>query len=141
MALKKICSYCKKNIIDANEKACTKCIANHNKNYDKFKRNKKSRGFYKSKEWLDFRAYIFETYGDLDVWHYYKTGKLKKANTLHHIEELKEAWDKRLEPSNVIQVSSESHSEIHRLYKKNKHLVQIELKNMIKGLRNINNNL
>lgn len=132
MTLKKICRKCKKEVVAINESVCKNCKTKSNRTYDKLKRDKKSYSFYHSKEWLNLRAYLLKSYGDMDLWHYAKTKEYKKANTLHHIIELSEDWTKRLDKMNLFPVSSESHNEIHRLYKTDKEKTQGTLKRILK---------
>lgn len=137
MALKKICSKCKKAVIDFNENRCSKCQSENNKAYDLIKRDKRSKAFYNSKEWRALRESLLNKYGDMDLWHFAKTGEYKKANTLHHIIEITEDWSKRLDPDNLIPVSNESHSKIHKLYQKDKEGTQKILKEALEKYKKI----
>lgn len=137
MALKKICGKCKKEVIDFDETQCRKCQSANNKTYDLTKRDKRSKDFYNSKPWRALRHKLFNLYGNIDLWHFAKTGEYKEANTLHHIIELTEDWSKRLDPNNLIPVSNESHSEIHKAYQKDKAGTQKKLKAILEAYQNI----
>ena len=87
-----------------------------NRHYDTTRRNPKATAFYKSVPWVRMQAYIIQKYMGLDVYAYYTTGEILPATTVHHIDPLCKAWDKRLDPSNLIPLTASNHSTIHRLY-------------------------
>lgn len=121
MAIKKICPRCNK-IIDATQRYCEPCQAKvtayNNKQYDKTKRNKKATAFYHSPEWLEVRLVVLDKSKGIDLYAYIVHKRIVTANTAHHIIELSEAWDRRLDINNLIAVSDGSHAEIHRIYNK-----------------------
>lgn len=139
MALKKICSKCKKELIPFSERLCQKCQSANNKAYDTTKRDKRAKAFYNSKAWQALRKSLFNKYGNIDLWHLAKTGEYKEANTFHHIIEISEDWSRRLDPNNLIPVSQESHSEIHKLYEINKEKTQKKLFEILSQYQNILN--
>lgn len=124
---KKMCNYPGCNtIIPFTETYCTKHkILKKNKEKERYKiynalyRDKKTTGFYHSKEWLRIRNYIINNYV-LDLYAFYIQHRIVYANTVHHIVELKECWDKRLDINNLIPLHKSTHSKIHKLYEKNK---------------------
>lgn len=125
---KKICHYsgCN-NIISYSEKYCEehkiKTIEdkqNKNRHYDKKFRDKKSTEFYHSSEWIITSNTLLNTFNRLDIFAYYIQNKIVQANTSHHIIEIKDDWDNRLNLLNLFPVSKNSHSLIHKLYEKDK---------------------
>lgn len=91
--------------------------------YDKeirHKRDKKYSDFYNSREWEKFREDVLILYNGIDIYAYYIEKEIVLANTVHHIEELKDNWDKRLDVENMFPMSDGSHKKIHMLYKKDK---------------------
>lgn len=53
----------------------------------------------------------------IDIFLYITQGKVAAANTVHHIVELSEDWDKRTKDSNLISISDDTHSYISTQYK------------------------
>lgn len=139
--LKKICT-CGK-VIDYNKQCCNECEikrqqfrSQRNKHYDKNIRDKESAAFYNSTEWEKTRAEVLRKYKGLDLYEYYVNKKIVYADTTHHIIELKENWNKRLEISNLFPLSSGNHSMIHKLYKKDKQGTQKLLFELLKRWEN-----
>jgi len=91
-----------------------------NSKYDKLNRNKKAKEFYNSSEWINTSNRVLNNYKGLDLYAYYVENKIVFANTAHHIIELMDDWDKRLDINNLFPVSSSSHKKIHLLYLENK---------------------
>jgi len=138
--LKKICPKlgCNK-LINFTDKYCDVHKNEQNlryKEYDVNVRDKESTEFYNSEAWTKTRAHVLTYYNDLDVYAYYELEKIIAANTVHHIIEIKDDRSKGLTLDNLIAVSSSSHSEIHRLYNKNKIKTQKLLKELQKKFKN-----
>lgn len=144
MALKKLCR-CGKVIEDRTQR-CEKCEAdyqaykaNHAKQYDKQVRrssgNKPFDAFYKTQKWLTLRMYTKDWYNNIDVYEYYTTGKIIKAETVHHIIELKDDFGQCYKFDNLIPMSLKNHSKIHLLYKWNKSKYQKELLSMLERFK------
>lgn len=137
MALLKLCRCGKK--ISIGEKYCNECNIkveqskrDSNKHYDKHIRNKRSTEFYHSKEWINLRVFVLDKYKGIDLYAYYIENEIKVADTVHHIEEIKDNWSRRLDISNLMPVSSSSHNTIDALYKRDKARTQ----KMLFGLLN-----
>lgn len=137
--LKKLCPKCNFRMVPISSKYCEVCSINAAeekktivKHYDKHLRNKKAKSFYNSAEWLKIRAVILRMYYELDIYDYYVNNKISKANTVHHIEELSEAWEKRLDIDNLFPITSKNHNKIDALYNTDKKAAQ----NMLRELRN-----
>lgn len=125
MALKRLCK-CGK-VIDHTDKYCDECKATHkedtrqrHKEYNMRRRDTKYEDFYKSIPWERTREYTLDKHKGLDIYDYYINNKLTYANTVHHIVELKEDWNKRLDLDNLFPLSKRNHKLIHDLYKKDK---------------------
>lgn len=127
MALKKTCK-CGK-IIDYNQMYCNECESKiqqektqHNKHYDKNVRNsnsnKKYTEFYHCKEWETTRDYINTKYNGICLYSYLVLHEVVYVGTVHHIEELKDNWDRRLDVNNLIPLCLEIHNMIHAEYNK-----------------------
>ena len=121
MQLKKICPVCGINLIDASQSCCDRCAAKRNirhKDYDIFRRDKKAKAFYHSREWVRLANSIKASRGGYDQYAYAVKHKLITDKLcVHHIIELSEGWSLRLEPDNLIVVSESSHNEIHKAYR------------------------
>ena len=86
--------------------------------------------FYNSKAWELFRAAQAAAQLGIDIYEYYTTGKILAAENYHHIQEITEAWDKRLDPLNVIGLTEANHRRIHTEYETSftsKRIMQIKL--------------
>jgi len=77
----------------------------------------------------------------MDVYLYITTGEVCVANTVHHITPLKDDWNKRIDLNNLISLSSETHSLIERLYKKDKQKIMESLYEILKQYREQSSNL
>lgn len=129
IALRKLCQ-CGK-IIDYNMKRCNQCeekFKQQKKESDRYydknvrrKRDKKYYNFYRSKEWEVLRKNVLSHYNHIDIYQLYINNKIVVANTVHHIIEVREDWNKRLDFDNMFPCSSETHSsDIDRLYNRDK---------------------
>ena len=58
---------------------------------------------------------------------YLYRNELNSAETIPHIEELKDNWAKRLDKDNLISLYESYHQKIHKKYLSNKESVQHEL--------------
>ncbi len=80
-----------------------------NRHYDSVQRNQRSRVFYNSPEWKATRKHRLIVDGGL-CQECLRAGKIKPACHVHHIIELEEDWDKRLEVSNLESVCKSCHN-------------------------------
>lgn len=101
-------SYC-----HIHQKEHQKRVKEQNKIYKKNRKDTKEQNFYNSKEWIKTRNYILMRDNYLCQL-CFKEGRIKPAEIVHHIEELKDAWDKRLEINNLISVCKNCHNKIHK---------------------------
>ena len=137
MSLKKLCPICNK-IIDIGQRYCDE----HQKQYEarqkerhkeyKSKRNDiKEQRFYKSKEWLQLKDHLKVKYKGMCLYTYLVDHRIVSANEYHHIIEVKDDWNKRLDIYNVIPLSYSVHRKITELYRTNK---KEEVQKMLKEL-------
>lgn len=109
----KTCSRCGKRLPSGTKCACLK---QRHKEYDKHGRDKKSATFYHSTSWSLVRGFVMDVFSNCDAYELATTGRVTKADVVHHIEELKESPEKSLSPDNLIPVSSSTHNMIHAAY-------------------------
>jgi vacuolar-type H+-ATPase catalytic subunit A/Vma1 len=105
------------------------------KTYDNLRRNKKTAMFYNSDEWIKTREVIQNKFSHVDVYAYYVNKEIIPATLVHHIHEVKEQWDKRLNIDNLIPVSDMSHQIIHAAYKESKES-KVKMQRLLIDLRN-----
>lgn len=142
MEMKKICPRCKSVVIDADKECCDRCsgkrIERH-KEYDRFRRNQKATAFYHSTQWMRMADYIRQVQGGVDLWALAMHKQIVSDHLcVHHIVELSEDWSRRLDPDNLILVSSDSHAEIHARYRTNRADTQQLLRNILLEFRKNN---
>ncbi|SFE88241.1 HNH endonuclease [Peptostreptococcus sp. D1] len=116
MALTRVCKCGNKVELG---KECDRCGYNRHSHYDIHIRDKKLKQFYKSKEWTKLSHYIRQRYNHIDVYQLYKYNRIVLSEMVHHIIPIKDDWDRRLDPDNLIPLSSSSHNEIERIYSNN----------------------
>lgn len=136
--MKKFCSRCRIRLINRNEKYCDICSVKENdrhKEYKKYRTDDKEQKFYKSKPWIITRSIIKDKDNGLCL-RCLANKEIRPMNTVHHIEELKDIWEYRLNEDNLISLCEHCHQAIHKEYRTvNKIKVQHELKNLIKRFR------
>ena len=79
-------------------------------------RTKRKPGGSSFKPWEGFRTSQAAAQFGIDIFEYYTTGKIIEAEQYHHIEEIVEAWHRRLDRDNVIGLSEANHRRIHKEY-------------------------
>lgn len=132
MPIYKRCGRCGKRIPSGSRCACEK---RRYRDYDCLSRDKKSKDFYHSSEWERARQQALDEDEGIDVYLYMTTGEIKAADTVHHIEPLRDAWEKRCDLQNLMSLHNETHSEIEQMYKKNKKETEKMLTKMLKMYR------
>lgn len=115
------------------------CYKQRHKEYDKHYRDKKFDKFYHSKEWELARQDVLILDKGLDVYTYMTTGDTVLADAVHHIEPLKDNWERRCDHSNLISLSSDNHSAIEKMYERDKENTMKMLNFMIQDFRRIFN--
>lgn len=128
MALLKQCSFrsCRK-LVNYGVKFCEY----HQVKYDKeqkerykeyqFRRykdnnKKKSQQFYSSVPWKNLREAIKKELFHIDILEYYRTGRIIEGEAVHHILEVEEDWESRLDISNLIYLTERNHKRVHEKY-------------------------
>lgn len=99
--------YCDKHVHKVAEEE-----SNRQKRYDQVSRDSTSNSFYQSKEWKKLRAFVRHRDKGL-CQHCKRDNRIKKADVVHHIVEIKEDWSKRLDPSNLECVCHTCHNKEH----------------------------
>lgn len=119
--------YCEKHAhIEAEKKK------DRHKHYDAHRKDDKFWKFYRSKEWLKVREIILRRFYYIDIYAYFIDEEIIRANTCHHIIEIKEDWSKRLSLINLFPCSEGSHAKIHKLYEKDKEGTQQLLRELLR---------
>lgn len=116
MPIYKRCIRCSKRLLEGSKCVCTK--ARH-KEYKKYRTDKKEQTFYSSGEWISTKGTIKDKFKGIDIYSYYMNGEIEYGQTTHHIETLKDNWNRRLDISNLIYLTESNHQLIHSLYNKN----------------------
>lgn len=114
MPIYKRCSRCGKRLLEGTK---CECIKLRHKEYKKYRNDSKEQSFYSSDAWIKLRATLKDRYKKLDIYSYYILNKIEYGQTMHHIEELKDNWSRRLDKDNVIYLTESNHQMIHKLYK------------------------
>lgn len=107
--------YCKAHELERIED-----IKLNNRFYSKNRTDIRELNFYKSYEWELVKKVITNMFKGICLYTYYTSNEIVKADVIHHIEELKESWDKRLDVSNLIPLSKAAHNKIYGAYKNKK---------------------
>ncbi|MDE3838650.1 HNH endonuclease [Bacillus methanolicus] len=94
--------------------------AESDKEYDKKKRDLRSTAFYKSKAWKELREYVYrKQYGLCQ--RCLKRNEFVRGDIVHHIIEIKDDWDKRLDEDNLEVLCHKCHNRIHNQKKRKTH--------------------
>ena len=118
----KVCNYngCN-NLIKLNETYCSKHSFNTNKdrhkNYKVRRKDKEEQAFYSSKGWQIVRTNVIAR--DLGLCKVcLSKNRIRVADVVHHIIELKESRELGLRTSNLLSLCNSCHQEIHAKYRK-----------------------
>lgn len=107
-------------IIPQSMQMCERCAARRNSRHMRYNaacRDKEAAAFYISHEWRTLRSAIIPVFSGIDIWALYIDNTLLTVDEVHHIEELRAAWDRRLDPLNLIPLAHNTHTTITALYK------------------------
>lgn len=126
MALYKLCRCGKR--IEYHMKYCTDCmkavkeekkdrVKHYNKNIRHNEDNEKYTKVYQTKEWIATRDIARQRDNGLCKV-CLKNKNIVGQDVVHHIEEVKENWDKRYDINNCICLCHGCHNEIHAMIKK-----------------------
>jgi len=132
--LKKLCNRCSK-VIEAPLKYCDECVEKHNgesqKAYDNRRKCDIYHAFYQTKEWKSTRDAVLNKYNYIDLYELHINKKIVRANTVHHIIEVREDYDKRLDMDNLFPCSSRTHNKIEKMYRRNREEIQALLRKLL----------
>lgn len=113
-------------LIPQSIRLCEKCEEKEQSRhviYNNTRRDKRAAEFYVSKEWRAMRPMIMNAFDYIDIYALYELGELitlKESDPIHHIIELEDDWEQRLNPMNLLPASISTHNTITALYKKDK---------------------
>lgn len=138
--MKKTCPSCNVNLISIRDKYCSKCeerqsikTKHRHKQYKEQRTDLKEQSFYNTSRWRNKKNKIKFIDGG------YCLLCKEPMDLVHHIEELKEAYEKRLDENNLISLCESCHQKVHIQYrksKKSKKNMQNKLKNLMREFRN-----
>ena len=90
---------------------------------------------YHTQRWKDVREYILNLYSYVDLYAMYHHGKVRPADTVHHIEETDSRPELFYQTDNLIPVSRDSHNEIHKRYKEHDAKIKNDLRDYLSRYR------
>lgn len=109
-------------LIPQSMKMCEECEQRQQSRHMIYntRRDERAAEFYVSKEWRAMRERIIEVYDNIDIYALYVEHELLTCNPVHHIIELEDDWEQRLNPFNLIPLNHKTHNTITALYKQSK---------------------
>lgn len=139
MARLKLCSHCScSRVVELGQKYCAyhqhKHMIEQRKKYREYQQRRlsdyneaKLQAFYQSGDWERLKEAVKASCYHIDIFEYYLTGKIVEGETVHHILELREHWDSRLDINNMIYLTNKNHKLIHNKYNKgNKEKLKVQ---------------
>lgn len=129
MAIYTICSKCGKKIPVGTK--CKSCTKETYRQYKHYRKDKKEQQFYSTKQWLTLSEIIKRHSLGMCLCCWDK-GIIEECTVTHHIVELKEDWNKRLDKDNLIALCSSCHGKVHKEYIKNKAIEQARLNGILR---------
>lgn len=102
--------------------------------YNNTRRDARAAAFYLSKEWRAMRECIINVYDNIDIYALYIEHEILPCEQVHHIIELEDDWEQRLNPLNLIPLNQRTHNTVTALYKKSKasmKATQIQIRSLI----------
>ena len=85
--------------------------------YNRQERSQTAAAFYCSRAWRVMRKRMIDVFDGVDILAYYEDQEVVEPDRVHHVVELEEAWDLRLDPFNLIPLSNANHTRVTALYK------------------------
>ncbi|GAA0762320.1 MULTISPECIES: hypothetical protein [Clostridium] len=128
MALKKLCSFtgCHK-VVDEGLKYCTKHEKVDKERYKEYQQRRlsdkvqrKYQEFYEGIDWRKLRNLIILNFFGIDILEYYTTGRIVQGERVHHVIELDEDWNSRLDIFNLVYLTEKNHRRVHAIYERSK---------------------
>ena len=117
MAIYKRCSRCNKRMLTGTRCSCYK---ERHKEYKKYRTDIREQRLYSSKDWESIKDKVKSIYKGIDIYSYYIQETIEEGQTVHHIEPVKDNWNRRFDISNLILLTESNHKYIHRLMDKSK---------------------
>ncbi|MDK0934304.1 HNH endonuclease signature motif containing protein [Clostridium perfringens] len=110
---------------------CERCTKETYRQYKHYRKDKREQQFYANNQWKTLSEIIKRRYLGmcLNCW---DKGIIEMCTTTHHIVELKEDWNRRLDKDNLIPLCTRCHQKIHNEYKNNKAIEQARLRDILK---------
>jgi hypothetical protein len=99
---------------------------------------KKVKDFYNSDEWNKCKANVAAHQFHLDIMELSR-GNIVQADLYHHIIEVKDDWESRLDTNNIVGLTQGNHNHIHALMNrsaKEKRMVQDMLRDILENVEN-----
>jgi len=136
--LKRLCNRCN-SVIDATSKYCNECkkkyTSQSRKVYDDRRKDDINHAFYQTPGWKRTRDTVLKKYNYIDLYELHINKRIVKANTVHHIIEIRVDYDKRHDINNLFPCSSRTHNKIEKMYRRNKEETQALLRKiLLKGV-------
>ena len=124
MALLKVCACptCR-NLVEYPNVFCKEHEDSDKQRYKQYKAtrtDKKEQALYKSAIWYSVKESVISSCFGIDIYKFYTENLIETVELVHHIIEVKEDWNKRLDTDNLIALTEESHSKIHHIYNQSK---------------------
>lgn len=110
MPIYKRCQRCGNRISSGT--AC-ECSGRQHYEHSRTRIDVKERQFYSSALWQKARQEAINRCNGIDIYSYWIQGIISVGQTVHHIEPVKESFDKRLDNSNLIYLTESNHQMIH----------------------------
>ena len=114
--MKKLCSRCRRNLIEVKESLCNECKAKY-----QAKENKTisvNESFYKTNKWTKLSKIVRNKYHNLDLYQLKVNNKIVKSKVVHHIIPVNDDISKKFDENNLIPLSVATHIFIEQVYKK-----------------------
>lgn len=125
--------------IEHTKKLCDECTEKYGslekdryRRYNASREDKEYQRFYTSKEWIEKRSEVVSRDKGLCLLCFYNN-IIEGQGAVHHIDEIKDNWDLRLDEDNLICLCAKCHRNVHKEYKKNLKN-KIKTQRMLKGL-------
>ena len=140
MPMYRKCSHCGRKVLVGQKCSCEREYKKqYAKHYDKNVRNNsdnvKYTKFYNSTSWRKKSKHIQAKYNNLCLVCLLREKKISYSDMVHHIETLKDSWEKRIDDNNLIPLCHECHNEIDHINYTEKE--KNELRNLLKEYRKI----
>ena len=115
MPIYKRCPRCGKRIPSGSR--CS-CKDRRYREEDKYTKDSREKRFYKTSAWTAVRQSVMDRCNGLDLYSLCVLGQVECGEVVHHIIELKEDWERRLDLDNLIYLTEQNHQRIHEAMRK-----------------------